>query len=204
MSRNRRLGVVCLWNGLSLRRFLIGEGKPHGEVAHVFRPVGNQLRELPPVICKKGPRGFLKSGQIASRGGHEPIGCFLRGAYPIAISACSPSLVHQPSEGNGGTARLEVQPVPVLRQQRHLFCYDPEAGTPATARLKCLAFIRDFPRLPSEIKVNLGAGSVIEHKHLALWTVLDHAYEFFGTPRRQLSETMKGGETHDSNIPGYN
>jgi hypothetical protein len=124
---------------------LIGEGKPHGEVAHVFRPVGNQLRELPPVICKKRPRGFLKSRQIASRGRHEPICCFLRCAYPIAISACSPSLVHQLSQGDGGTARLQTEPVPVPRQQRHLFRYDPEPRTPAPARLGSLGFIRDFP-----------------------------------------------------------
>src|SRR5579862_6713658 len=102
------LGIVCFLNCLSLGWILIGEGKLHGEVAHIFRPVGNQLRELPPVICKERPRGFLESLQIASRGRHEPICCFLSGAYPITISACSPSLVHQLSQGDGGTARLQI------------------------------------------------------------------------------------------------
>ena len=201
MSRNscwKSLFRECL----SLRRILIVEGKLRGEVAHIFRPVGNQLRELPPVICKKRPGGFLESGQIASRGRHEPICCFLRGAYPITIAACSPGFVHQLSQGDGGAARLQIQPVPVPRQQSHLFCNNPEPWTPATARLGSLAFIRDSARFRSEVKVNLGAGGVIEHKHLALWTAPDHAYEFFGTPRSDLSETMKGGETHELNIPG--
>ena len=65
-----------------------------GTDRQVFRPAGNHLRKLPPVIRKKRTRRFLKSGQIAGQGGHEPICCFLGGAYPIPIPARSPSLVH--------------------------------------------------------------------------------------------------------------
>src|SRR5215472_9237373 len=104
--RNRRdtripfvLRSSLLWSGL--RRSLVREGETYGIIAHVFGPVCDQLRELSPVICEERSCRFFESGEIPGRRGQEPICCFLRGAYTVAISAGSPRFIHQLSECDG-------------------------------------------------------------------------------------------------------
>src|SRR4029450_5031807 len=103
------------------------EGPPDGIVANVFRPPGNEIAEASAVVGEQRACRLLKSGQVATDGGDEPVRRLLGSADAIAVATSPAGRIDKLPQRYRGSAGLNVQPVPVAGQQGHLAGDDAEA-----------------------------------------------------------------------------
>jgi hypothetical protein len=178
---------------------LIGEGQTDGVIADVIGPGGDQLAETAAVVCKERPRGFFEARQVAGDGRHESISRFLGGADAVAIAARAPRFVNQPAQRDRRAPGLEIQPVPMARQERDLFRDDTQARASPAARLNRGRF---GSARSIAVEVDLRASGVVENQDFALRSRPKEDSEFFGGPRGDALESMKSCVGHEINIPG--
>src|SRR5262249_22998729 len=182
----------------SLRWFLVRERQVDRVIAHVLRPVRNVMREAAPIVREKRARGFFESGQVPGDSGHEPVCRFLRGALAVRISIGFAGFIDKPPQCDRSAAGLHIQPIPVPRQESHLFPDHAQAWSAASAGLGCWR----LGRFVAEIKVGLRACRVVKDKDLALWLLSQQFHEVADCPRSDSVEFAKSRIRHSLNIPG--
>src|SRR5687767_11068905 len=117
------------------RRIVIREGQPDSVVADVFRPPGNEIAETPTVVGEERARRLLEPGQVAGDSREKPVRRLLGSTNAIAVAARTTGRIDELSQRHGGSPWLNVQPIPVARQQRHLASDDAEPGASTAAGL---------------------------------------------------------------------
>src|SRR5262245_35622096 len=172
----------------STRRIVIREGQPDGVVADVFRPPGNEIAETPTVVGEERARRLLESGQVAGDSRDKPVRRLLRSTNAIAVAARTTGRIDELSQRHGRSPWLNVQPIPVARQQRHFTSDDAETGASTAAGLS-LMFQRSRGLHRAEVEVQLSAGLIVESQILAaLGLVLQKTSDFVVCARGDLEE----------------
>jgi hypothetical protein len=172
-------------------------------VANIRGPGGDQRAELATVVGEEGPGGFFEAGEVAGHGGEEVVGGFLCRADAVTVAAGFPGFVDEAAEGNGGSARLVVQPIPMAGEQRDFAGDDAELGTAPAAR-----FLPHWGRRhdTARVEIDAFAGTIIEDQHQG---IVGSTLEGFGHVRDvaggEAVEAEEGGAGlgHDRNIPGF-
>src|SRR5688500_2746353 len=186
----------------STRRIVIREGQPDSVVADVFRPPGNEIAETPTVVGEERARRLLESGQVAGDSREKPVRRLLGSSNAIAVAARTTGRIDELSQRHGGSPWLNIQPIPVARQQRHLASDDAETGASTAARLGLMLQGLRGPQR-TEVEVQLSAGVIVEsQKFAALGLISEKTSDFVVCTRGDLAELAEHRAAHVANIPG--
>src|SRR6266446_4507978 len=166
----------------------------------MLRPLRNEFCEAPPVVCEERSRRFFESRQVASDGGHKPVCRFLSGAYAVAIATDSAGFVNELPQGDGRATWLHIEPVPMPRQQSHLFGNHAEprpAGSPGLDWGHAGLW-----RFSAQVEIDLRTRRIIEDDDLALSFAFKNFHKVSSLAHCYPVNPVESGVSHVANIPG--